>query len=128
MSWLVAPPHLPVVTTSAGDLKLTHGILPSPRDGAAKRTEAHGETRREEKKWDQRTFLLIGLCMQQASKARAEQKSLVGGRGRPFLSSLWSTAEAAHLQGWVGGGVLIRVAAEVPDDDGGHFSFFLNFE
>lgn len=26
---------------------------------------------------DQRTFLLIGLCMQQASKARAEQRSLV---------------------------------------------------
>lgn len=31
----------------------------------------------EESREDQRTFLLIGLCMQQASKARAEQKSLV---------------------------------------------------
>lgn len=35
--------------------------------------------------------------MQQASKARAEQKSLVEGLGRLVLSSLRSTAEAAHL-------------------------------
>lgn len=51
--------------------------------------------------------------MQQASKARAEQKSLVEALGRRFLPSLRSTA--AHLPDWGGAiWVLNGVAAEVP--------------
>lgn len=69
----------------------------SPSRERRKQTKTHRETRAEEKKSDQRTFLFIGLCMQQASKARAEQKSLVEGLGRLVLPSLRSTAEAAHL-------------------------------
>lgn len=88
--------------------------------------EKHRETRSEEKKSDQRTFLFIGLCMQQASKARAEQKSLVEGLGRLVLSSLRSTAEAAHLPDW-GSCVLQRVVAEVPGCICNHFLTALTF-
>lgn len=78
---------------------------------AATRTKAHGESSREEKKSNGHTFLFIGLCMQQASKARAEQKSLVGGLGRLVLSSLRRTA--AHLPDWGRIRALNRVAAGV---------------
>lgn len=50
----------------------------------------------EESKW-KHTFLVIAVCMQQASKARAEQKPLVIGLGSSLLMSsvrctaLWST-------------------------------------
>lgn len=61
---------------------------------------ASGPIRRTEKNTNQHTFFFVGVCMQQALKARAEQKSLVVGLGRLILSYLQCTAYKAHLPNW----------------------------
>lgn len=94
-----------------------NSAFPSRESGETNKSTQR--TRSEEKKSNGHTFLFIGLCMQQASKARAEQKSLVEGLGRLFLSSLRSTA--AHLPDWGGICVLNRVAAEVSGRVCSHF-------
>ena len=58
-----------------------------------------GPIRRTEKNSNQHTFLFIGLCMQQASEARAEQKPLVMGQGSLFKFYAAQLIKP-HLQDW----------------------------
>lgn len=96
----VTPRHLCWLTTR---LKWKDKILPFSQGRVVKHTDAHSfdysqrntdKSRQKSSLQSQHTFLFIGLWMQHASKARAEEKSLLVRQGSLFMSSLrclWST-------------------------------------
>lgn len=79
--------------------------------------------RRTQKNPSQHTFLLIAVCMQQASKARAKQISLVMELGSLFLHFLWCTACEAHLSKW---GVHILMHLQSPQKSHATQMFCMN--